>query len=279
MPPFVALKTVALISPPIRPAVELTLTTRPHCCGFIASAAARVRKKTDFKLILIMRSNHSSVMSAIGMRGQIPALFTRISSLPNAATTFVTNCSHSAGLPTSQRNALALPPFACIDCATFSARSSLMSATATVAPFSLSKWAVASPIPCAPPVTMATRFSRDIQPFPSPCSKRSLCPRPKPLPRKEGGASIQAFPLPLFTGGRGRGIGGLTALLGRSRGGGCCHRRAWGSRPASGSVHVILVVNCSPPQQDKQPTRSTRVGVARFLAPPSRRRGFASLSL
>ncbi len=30
-------------------------------------------------------------------------------------------------------------------------------------------------------------------------------PHPKPLPRKEGGASRPGFPLPLFTGGRGRG--------------------------------------------------------------------------
>jgi hypothetical protein len=37
---------------------------------------------------------------------------------------------------------------------------------------------------------------------------RIIVPLPKPLPRKEGGASRRAFPLPLFTGGRGQGLGG-----------------------------------------------------------------------
>src|SRR5882762_4467368 len=92
----------------------------------------------------------------------MPALFTRISILPNCAMTALKTaliCSSSA---TSSPNAAAWPPAAVISLTTSSSFSRLRAATATAAPAFARRSAQARPIPCEAPVTKATRPDRVI---------------------------------------------------------------------------------------------------------------------
>jgi hypothetical protein len=92
--------------------------------------------------------------SSQAMNGTIAALFTSTSTLPNLSTVASTIACTSSGFETSARSpspSPERPPAADL------APSSLVSAITTDAPSSESFSAIALPIPCAPPVTMATR--------------------------------------------------------------------------------------------------------------------------
>src|SRR5882672_1991226 len=92
----------------------------------------------------------------------MPALLTRMSTLPNCAMAALNTaliCSSSA---TSSTNAAACPPAAVISRTTSSSFSRLRAATATAAPDFARRSAHARPIPCDAPVTKATRPDRVI---------------------------------------------------------------------------------------------------------------------
>ena len=104
-----------------------------------------------------MTRRHSSNVSwSHGTNGTIAAALTVTSSLPALSITALCSAVTDAGSPMSQATANAFPPIAL---ATSLAPSPLMSTTATVARSCASRSAMARPIPCAAPVTIATRPS------------------------------------------------------------------------------------------------------------------------
>src|SRR5229473_169548 len=105
-----------------------------------------------------------------------PALFTRISSGPSSRSTVSTAAIALSRLVTSSRTARASPPAALISSAVFAATASWISAIATLAPSSARRVAIARPIPCAAPVTIATLPLRRLIPDAILCVTTS-CPR------------------------------------------------------------------------------------------------------
>jgi hypothetical protein len=92
--------------------------------------------------------------SSQATKGTIAALLTSTSTRPNRSTVASTIACTSSGCETSARTPSPSPER---PAAAALAPSSLMSAIATAAPSSESFSAIALPMPCAPPVTRATR--------------------------------------------------------------------------------------------------------------------------
>src|SRR5712692_3505151 len=124
----------------------------------------------------IIRSQVSGVLSMKGSSLSHPALFTRISSGPSSRSTVSTAAIALSRLVTSSRTARASPPPALISSAVFAATASWISAIATFAPSSARRVAIARPIPCAAPVTIATLPLRRLIPDAILCVTTS-CPR------------------------------------------------------------------------------------------------------
>src|SRR6185437_2371836 len=101
-----------------------------------------------------------------------PALFTRMSSLPYAASVASISRAHSSSLVTSICTKRASPPDLRMSAATLSPMSARISATTTLAPSLANSRASASPMPCPPPVTIATLSLRRISFLP--CVGRML---------------------------------------------------------------------------------------------------------
>ena len=112
--------------------------------------------KTPLTLTAMMRSQSSSVVSSIPLRIKIPALFTRISSLPYVRTTVSTAARQSASLVTLRCTYIASPPAARISASTLWPSSSKTSPKTTVAPSRQNSLASVSPWPLAPPLISAT---------------------------------------------------------------------------------------------------------------------------
>ena len=108
------------------------------------------------KLIAITLSQRSGVDSTNGISTSHPALFTRMSIGPSSRSTRSAAAIASSSLVTSRATAIADAPAARISAAACSAESNWISARATFAPSSASREAIARPIPCAAPVTIAT---------------------------------------------------------------------------------------------------------------------------
>src|SRR5262245_60788636 len=87
----------------------------------------------------------------------MPALFTTMSSRPKAAAISGTTRATSVSEPTSITQPRAVPPAFAISSTTFWTASLSRSVTATLAPSSANRWAVARPMPLAAPVTSAPR--------------------------------------------------------------------------------------------------------------------------
>ncbi len=94
----------------------------------------------------------SSISCSFFILGNIPALFTRISSLPNFAIVLLRTFLTSGVFRISAAMPMALGIFD----AAFSSLLLSLAVIATVAPFSDRIFAVANPIPRLPPVTSAT---------------------------------------------------------------------------------------------------------------------------
>src|SRR5215470_6538508 len=141
---------------PTKPEIDEMLTMEPPPAARIAGTACFMPRKTP--LAFTFRSvSQADVLSVSGSNVPLmPALLTRMSSLPNADTVVLTAASQSGSLVTSSFTNRAWPPAAAILSATCRASSSSTSATTTFAPSRAKIVASLCPIPLAPPVTIAT---------------------------------------------------------------------------------------------------------------------------
>ena len=126
-------------------------------CGTAAREASHMPRR----LTAIMRSHSSISISSKGERdigtvAKIAALFTRMSIRPNASTARLAIASALARSATSVRTAIASKPWRFKSAATASAAIASISATTTFAPSVANPSAYALPMPCPPPVMIAT---------------------------------------------------------------------------------------------------------------------------
>src|SRR6267378_1027018 len=126
-------------------------------CGTTAREASQVPRR----LTAIMRSHSSiSIWSKgerdIGTVAKIAALLTRMSIRPNASIARPAIASTLARSATSVRTAIASKPWRFKSAATASAAIASISATTTFAPSLANPSAYALPMPCPPPVMIAT---------------------------------------------------------------------------------------------------------------------------
>src|SRR3954452_12638942 len=122
----------------LRPAPDEMFTMRPYRRSFIPGATARVQRNVDFRFASTTACQSASETSSSGRPTwptTPPALLTRMSTLPIDATKSAT-----------WRSAVASTVSRAQPC--------------TVAPCSVSAAAIALPMPCAVPVTIATRPRR-----------------------------------------------------------------------------------------------------------------------
>uniref|UniRef100_A0A8R7UD13 Uncharacterized protein n=1 Tax=Triticum urartu TaxID=4572 RepID=A0A8R7UD13_TRIUA len=123
----------------------------------MARAACLTHAAAPRKLTAMTRSSADRSMSVTGPVGSsTPALLSMTSSRPCAATAAATVASTWASSVTSHRAYVQHAPDSAMEAATASPSASWMSAMTTVAPLAAKSRAAASPMPLAPPVTMAT---------------------------------------------------------------------------------------------------------------------------
>src|SRR5882757_10895647 len=143
----------------------MTVTILPYLFAIIAGPATRTQFSTPKRLVprngsqsLGSCSQNDLRATALGSAPALPALFTRISTLPKAARAFSNIEVTEAKLVTSHCAARALTPSFSTSAATDSARSRRKSLTTTpFALFSAKRSATARPTPCPAPVTRPTR--------------------------------------------------------------------------------------------------------------------------
>jgi len=131
-------------------------TIRPPPWRFMCGIASRARRIAANSLSSKSACHIASVAAANSPVAEVPALLTRMSSRPKAASVSATTRSQSAALLTSACTGATRPPAARISAAVCSSRSRPRAAIATAAPSCASSTAVARPMPCVPPVTIAT---------------------------------------------------------------------------------------------------------------------------
>src|SRR5712691_7626402 len=157
--------------------MELMLTIDPPPVLAICSAASLVPRKTLVWLTAMIRSQPSSPSASPTELPEIPALLTRMSSRPWVDSVRSISVRHAASLVTSAAAAIAWPPPVRMSAASASASIARMSATTTRAPSLANNRASASPMPCAPPVMIATlsfrRISFLVREGSSPCCRYS----------------------------------------------------------------------------------------------------------
>src|SRR5690606_14309375 len=159
MPAWLAQKAARCSQGRATPATEAMLTMLPPRSPF-SSAITRpvswLMKKVPFRLTSRQRSqSHSSILSTVEA-GMTRALLTRMSSRPHSARAASISLTQWNLFDTSASTARASPPAWRIAAATRSARSGLISLTATRAPAAARARAMASPVPWPAPVTIAT---------------------------------------------------------------------------------------------------------------------------
>src|ERR1700738_1444319 len=74
------------------------LTMRPHFLAFISGSASWMAWNVALRLMAMMASHFSAGNSSIGATNWMPALFTRMSTLPKAAFVLATRSAIAAGL-------------------------------------------------------------------------------------------------------------------------------------------------------------------------------------
>ena len=127
--------------------------------------AARIQYIVPFSFVFMILSRSSSLKRSIGFSplSRTPALFTRISILPNASTALSIRFSQAALSEMSVGTARTVPPSAFILSATALRGSIRRADITTVAPSFANASAVASPTPeFAPVITATFPFKRSI---------------------------------------------------------------------------------------------------------------------
>src|SRR5215813_2965539 len=153
---------------PVRsPATLAVLMIEPVPCRFMTPAACFIPRKTPRSSTPIVASKPSTPISSIGpCTPAEPALLKRQSSRPKRRSVSSTIATTSASRLTSAWTYTARAP---ASAATARPRESWRSASTTEAPSSRNRRTVVSPMPLAPPVTIATfPWSRSIRAMPSP---------------------------------------------------------------------------------------------------------------
>ena len=152
---------------------------RPAPRAFRDGTAAREVRNTERTLTAMMRSNSSSVVSSKGLPSAMPALFTKMSKPPNCALAAATTSSALPSAVTSSAKQCTFGPLnmASRPCPGKSVRT-------TRAPSDIYSLAMASPMPLAAPVMMATLPSS--LPMLSPCCADSALMQSPP--KKNGPA-------------------------------------------------------------------------------------------
>src|SRR6218665_361851 len=142
------------------PWTEAMLTMLPARCASICGSTARAQCQAPSRSTEKHRAQSSSLKCSGSSKTLIPALLTSTSSRPKWLTACATMASTSARRPTSaarSRTSSRAPSDSAKACP---AGVSSRTLTITRAPCSTNKAAVAAPMPCAPPVTRATLFSK-----------------------------------------------------------------------------------------------------------------------
>src|SRR5205809_1479814 len=165
MTPALAAAYAGSLGEATSPAIEAMLTMAPPPHAFSAASPAAVVTNVVLRFCERYSSHCAPDMAPLprlpraarGTLGSLaprptPALFTRMSSLPNRSTTDRTAFAVSASMATSHATA---SPGTASAAAVFSASAPSRSRTATCAPCEASTRAMPAPMPRAPPVTMA----------------------------------------------------------------------------------------------------------------------------
>jgi len=143
---------------PVLPNMDAIETIFPLFCFNIYFTTAFVHKNTHFRLIFMVKSRSSSVISAKGFIDPTPALFTKISILPKVLIVSSTKLFTSVDLETSHCTAIALHPRSLISSTTFWQSANFVLDTTTFAQFCANSRAVAFHIPLLDPVIITTLF-------------------------------------------------------------------------------------------------------------------------
>src|ERR1017187_3677411 len=145
--------------PPWKESSEAMLTIFPRPRGSMCAPAARESRNTAVRLISITASQSSSECSTAGARRMMPALFTRISTAPIAATaSSITRSACARELRSAARQCVRTPAFSPMRFAVSSGAA--ISCRTTSAPAWAKPSAIAAPNPRLEPVTRATLPSR-----------------------------------------------------------------------------------------------------------------------
>src|SRR5262249_9823139 len=145
------------------PYIEPMLMILPPWRAIIPGATARANRNMDVRFVASTASHSSSVTSTVFFSRMMPALLTRTSTAPSAASTSRTARPRSDALVTSSLTPVARPPRSRICSAVRSICSCERAQHATSAPAAPSASAIACPMPRLAPVTSATRPFRENQ--------------------------------------------------------------------------------------------------------------------
>ncbi len=146
----------------MRPAIDAMWTILPQRRATMPGTNACAQRNGPVAFTAKSRFHSSSPTRASGAELAMPALDTRMSTVPKRAPAAACRRAIESASETSQGTASALAPVWRISSATASISSALRAATITRAPASASSRAVAAPMPRPPPVTSATLPSRSI---------------------------------------------------------------------------------------------------------------------
>src|SRR3954451_2327356 len=133
------------------------VTIRPHPAAIMSGIADWMQWNVPVRFTSIIRLHPSGVMSVNDSNRSNPALVTMISIGPSSARTFAMAASTAGRSLTSTAIPMAVAPVARNSLAALVAASASRSSSATLLPCAARRWAEASPMPDAPPVTTATR--------------------------------------------------------------------------------------------------------------------------
>src|SRR6266851_2518052 len=131
------------------------LTIAPPPCSRISGAAALVHRNGPVRLTVSTRFQSSSDVSSSGANTATPALLTSASSRPKRRSISAIALATALASETSQCSPSVLPAAASAS-TLFHNNSPSMSSSATLQPSARNRFATASPMPRAAPVTSAT---------------------------------------------------------------------------------------------------------------------------
>ena len=161
------------------PTIDDALRMQPEFCCSMMSTTALVQLYTPFRLTSMTRSNCSSVILLKRASCTMPALLISVSMRCHANITPSTMRAILALSVTSTWNPSASPPLLRTSASVSATEVILMSHTATLAPSLANFTAVARPMPCPPPVMMATLPGN--RPYSFPCPFNPLVVDPLPF--------------------------------------------------------------------------------------------------